>query len=176
VLAVAAVLLAGCTSTSSGVGAPSTFRSSPAAAGSSSPSASTSAPANPDQVKAEETVVAYWAMIDLLAAHPDLSLTRLSNVAEGKALSAWQQILTKQRGQGVVQVGSSLVDDPRATQQADGSWAVSVCLDVSGVDLLDRAGKSVVNAGRPDRVDYDYVVSKVGARFLVATEKAVGTC
>ena len=44
---------------------------------------------------------------------------------------------------------------------------MTACLDVSGVDVVDETGNSVVPAGRPDRAAYDYTVERDGDRWFV---------
>jgi hypothetical protein len=75
------------------------------------------------------------------------------------------------------QIGKTGVGEPSAKPISANRFAVAACIDVSKVNLVDKAGKSVVAANRPPRVQYQYIVEKVsGGAFYVVEDKAVQTC
>lgn len=129
-----------------------------------------------DARMAEETIGSYWAMLDQLASDPKKSLSDLTTVARDDALEQWQQILTLRRGQEFTQVGSTTVDSPMAEGNGKGGWDAVACIDVSKVNLIDKAGKSVVKANRPSRVKYEFALVKDEGAFYVIRDKAVGVC
>ena len=159
----------------------------PAASTSSTATTAAPTPTSPSPSKTETVterdsrlagaaVTAYWAQLDELASDPNKKLSELATVARDPALAQWQQILTLRRAQGATQVGSTVVEPASATKNPKGQWAVTSCIDVGKVNLVDKDGKSVVKAGRPPRVKYDYVIVKDEGVFYVVQDKAVGVC
>jgi len=75
------------------------------------------------------------------------------------------------------QIGRTVVGEPSAKPISASRFAVTACIDVSKVNLVDKDGKSVVAANRPPRVQYQYIVEKAsGGVFYVLEDKAVQTC
>ena len=60
-------------------------------------------------------------------------------------------------------------------QAVDGkNFAVKACIDVSKANVVDQAGKSVIAAGRQDRMQYSYKVQKAHGGFFVTEDKLKG--
>lgn len=145
---------------------------------SQSPSPSPSAKptdSNSPQARAQATVVQYWAMLDNLASDPSTSLSDLATVARGSALTQWQQILTKRRGQQYTQTGRVSVEDARVKANGPGRWDVSACIDASGANVVDKNGKSVRGTG-PLRVRSMFVVERDRETYFVTEEDVVEEC
>lgn len=131
-------------------------------------------PAEKDLKSAEETIGRYWEVLDQLAADSKKSLNLISTVARGQAASQSRIELGTLQAKGWTQVGQSVVRSSSATTKDGKTFAVAACIDVSGVNVVDKAGKSVVKAGRPDRQQYTYTVSKAPQGFFVTVDTLKG--
>lgn len=121
----------------------------------------------------------YVAMLDKLSSNPKANLDELSTVARGKAADKWRQILLDDRSVGHRQTGSTKLTLVSAkVGSSDQRWVVTMCLDVSGVDVVDRDGKSVVAKNRPDRVRDVLTVDQdtSSSKWFVTQDKVTGTC
>lgn len=121
----------------------------------------------------------YVAMLDKLSSNPKATLDELSTEARGKAADKWRQILLDDRSAGHRQTGSTKLTLISAkVGSSDQRWAVTMCLDVSGVDVVDRDGKSVVAKNRPDRVRDVLTVDQdtSSSKWFVTQDKVTGTC
>lgn len=126
-----------------------------------SPNPSPTSPEDEASASAVEAVTAYYSTIDSLRQDPKAPISNLDAVAVSTQLSAQQKFLTSQRNDGLHQVGDTKIivtkiqsvsldnSDPPAGRVP--SVTIDVCWDVSGADLLDADGKSVVPADRADR-------------------------
>ncbi|HET7477080.1 MAG TPA: hypothetical protein VFJ97_13795 [Dermatophilaceae bacterium] len=171
--------VAGCTTDAD----PEVRKTSPTTTPTASTSASTTTPppsqAQLDLQSAEKGISNFWTVLDRLAADPRAKLDALATVSRSPSLGVWQQQLTKQRIDGRVQVGSSQVVQASATRKSAEEFAVVACIDVSKVNVVDKAGKSVVSANRLPRVKYEYVVTEgrgADAGFYVTQDRATAAC
>jgi hypothetical protein len=113
-------------------------------------------------------------VLDELASDPQKSLDKLAAVARAQAFAQWRSNLTTYRRSGWKQVGDSTVLSAEA-QSVDGkNFVVKACIDVSKANVVDRAGKSVIAAGRQDRMEYSYKVQKAPEGFFVTEDKLKG--
>lgn len=155
-------------------------RKDPELSGSPAPSltAPTTAPATPpsDQEIASEAasrlVRTYYAVRDELRQDPKAPLDKLATIAISTELSAQQNLFKRERKGGLHQVGATKIatltvqtvnldnSNPKAGKVP--TVQVDVCYDVTGVDILDRKGQSVVS---PDRADTGWI------RYTVANYK-----
>lgn len=166
---VAALLLAGCT------GSSSEPEPTPTPPPTTSPTASPTTPTTtptpepaPEEVAAKQAVIDFWKVQDELAANPELSVTRLAEVARGQALDVHRTNLLDQAREGLRQVGTVEVTPTRAQAgESPEHMVVTACLDVTDVDIVNSDGDSVVPATRPDRAAYDYTVEREGDRWYV---------
>ena len=138
---------------------------------SSTPSTATPSP-SPSQTKSEtpeerdarlagEAVVKYWAVVDDLAANPTKSLNLLDPVARDQARAQMQTLLGTYAAKRVGPEGAeSALSDVQATTKDGKTFTVTACVDVSGVDLVNKQGDSQVNPDRPDQQKYSYTVLK----------------
>ena len=124
------------------------------------------------EASAREAVQDYLALFAEISADPDRDVTELEQVAAGRALDwATHQITTwrdaGQRGVGA-QVASEfnlthVVLDPDSSADHDHRTVeLTACIDVSGTDIVDKHGSSVVSPDRPSRALVDYVVWNAG--------------
>lgn len=141
------------------------------------PSSTSLSPAEKDAKDAALTIARFWGVLDELATDPKTSLDELARVSRDASINTWRQLLTRHRVQQLKQSGKTVVGQPSAKPISASSFEVVACIDVSKVSLVDKAGKSVVAANRPPRVQYEYVVRKAsGGAFYVVSDKAVQTC
>ena len=159
-LATAVLLLVAGTSCADDDGDPTDPRSNPPA---SSPSSSSSTPTSPSEsatAAATATVNDYYAIRNQLRRDPTQPLSKLKSVAISTELTTQQTLFKREREQGLHQTGETKVvelevqsvnldnSDPQAGKVP--TVQIDVCFDVSGVDVLDADGKSVVTPERPD--------------------------
>ena len=132
-------------------------------------------PAENDLKSAEDTIGLYWSVLDELAAHPKKSLNQVATVARDQAAEQSRIELGTLQSKGWTQVGQSVVRSSTATTKDGKTFAVVACIDVSEVNVVDKAGKSVVRPGRPDRQRYTYTVVKAPQGFFVTVDTLKGT-
>ena len=159
-LATAVLLLVAGTSCADDDGDPTDPRSNPPA---SSPSSSSPTPTSPSEsatAAATATVNDYYAIRNQLRRDPTQPLSMLKSVAISTELTTQQTLFKRERKQGLHQTGETKVvelqvqsvnldnSDPQAGKVP--TVQIDVCFDVSGVDVLDADGKSVVTPDRPD--------------------------
>lgn len=181
---IAAVLA--CAACSSGEPASKEATASPtSSAATASPSASAPATASStgpsESVRAQpalDAVQEYYRTTDQLFTDPAVSIDRASTVAGGSELEQVRRLVQQQRLGGERQTGSVVVRDLVATDEEVGPSAsvdVDACLDVSGVDVVDAAGQSVVTGDRADRsLVHLRVVDRGVAGWLVESTDARG--
>ena len=134
-------------------------------------------PAAQDAKDAEMAIPRFWAVVDALSSDPSMSLDKLALVSREPTITTWRQLLTSHRVKQVKQIGHTTVASVTAKPGTAGKSAVTACVDVSKVNLVDNAGKSVVAANRPPRVQYLYTVEKGSdGTFYVVNDKVVQTC
>lgn len=153
---------------------------------SSAPTSATSAAAPPttstslspheqDAKDAAQTITRFWSVLDVLASDPKKSLDGLATVSRDQAIAQWRSNLTSYRRSGWKQVGDSDVLSADAQAVGDTSnFKVTACIDVSKANVVDAAGKSVIAAGRQDRMRYTYKVLKAPGGFFVTEDKLKG--
>jgi hypothetical protein len=173
--AVLALIGTGCTSD----GDPGTTPASPNATSASVPAETrdpaptpTSLTRQDAEASAREAVQDYLVLFAEISADPDRDVSELEQVAAGRAQDwATHQITTwrdaGQRGVGA-QVASefnvtNVVLDPDSSADHDRPTVeLTACIDVSGTDIVDKHGNSVVSPDRPGRALVDYVVWNAG--------------
>ena len=131
-------------------------------------------PAEKDLKSAEETIGRYWQVLDQLAADPKKSLNLVATVARGQAAMQSRSTLGTYQAKGWTLRGQTVVTSPAATTKDGKTFAVSACVDVSKVNIVDKAGKSVVRSGRPDQQRYSYTVVKAPQGFFVTVDTLKG--
>jgi hypothetical protein len=135
-LVLAAAVLAGCT--------PSTSVSSPTPAVSVT-TASPTPTLSEGQKAANDVVVKYRALIDQLRAQDMPDSARLATVARDSAYEKWTRVLQDDFVSGYHQTGVAAITikstDPGASAR---QWLVSGCLDVTKLDVVDKAGKTTL--------------------------------
>ena len=67
-----------------------------------------------------------------------------------------------------------MIRDAEAATKDGKTYTVSACLDVSAVDVVDAAGKSVVRPDRPATQGYRYTVQKAPEGFFVIEDLLKG--
>jgi hypothetical protein len=131
--------------------------------------------AQKDEEGAAAAVVAYWKKINELGSDPARSLSGLSQVARGQALTQWQRDLTVLRGSAHKYVGTIHVTPVDVARAKANTFSVAACIDVSKTNVVDESGKSVVDPNRVPRNKYNYVVEKSDNHFYVIKDTLRGT-
>lgn len=156
----------------------------PAATGSPDPSSPTAtsssatpAPQSDSQVAsgAASTLLRnYYAVRDELRQDPTVPLSKLKTIAISTELSVQEKLFRKGRQDGLHQTGDTKIaalkveavdldnSDPAAGNVP--TVQIDICYDVTGVDVLDASGKSVVADKRPDTGWIRYLVSNYNYR------------
>jgi len=156
---------------------PSSATSATSATTAPTPSTTFLSPPQQDAKDAEQTIPRFWAVVDALSSDPSASLDKLAVVSREPTITTWRQLLSSHRVKQVKQIGHTTVVSAIAKPGHAGKFAVTACIDVSKVNLVDKVGKSVVAANRPARVQYLYTVEKGSdGVFYVVQDKAVQTC
>jgi hypothetical protein len=131
-------------------------------------------PAEKDLKAAADTISRYWEVLDELAADPKKSLNLVATVARDQAANQSRIELGTLQAREWTQVGESVVVSSKASTRDGKTFSVVACIDVSKVNVVDKAGKSVVRPGRPDRQQYTYAVEKAPQGFFVTVDTLKG--
>jgi hypothetical protein len=109
---------------------------------------------------AEEAYAAYVQLTDEILSSGGLGVERLSEVSTGRQLQTDSEEIRELAALGYRTIGAthfsdmSLQEFVRDRPSGEAVVSVYVCEDVSGVDVVDANGVSVVEESRPDRVRY----------------------
>ena len=128
---------------------------------SATPSSTLSGVATSPEYRARREIITlvekYYAIDEAIAANPSVPLKRYYEVAQGDYAGSLLQGAQARRAKGYrvigqVEVGTPEIRDLRLSSSKGSVPAatVRVCLDVSGVNVVDKKGKSIVEPGRPD--------------------------
>ncbi|MFE5309864.1 hypothetical protein [Isoptericola sp. NPDC056578] len=172
------VVLGACQQGAPGGDATPTDATSPTATTSPSPSPSPSESKTPEEQAtelAEQAVRDYYETSDAALQDPEgFKQEDLKDVASTTALADLQNLLAASRDQELTQIGTTeivevkatkvdLTNKPKANPPELPYVEFRVCYDVSDLNVVDKDGKSVVPADRPDKgvqrvgvVNYDY--------------------
>lgn len=138
----------------------------------------TPTPSTDSERAAVAAVVAYLGVVDRLASDPDSDLNQLNTVATDQALAQMQHNLMQYRIEGWRQSGEQVpkfVDSTPGGTAAE--WSVTMCVDVSGVDVVNREGQSVKNPDSVPRLLTDFFVQQGLTRtWYVARDEVTETC
>lgn len=180
VLAMAALLTSAGCSRDSNASTPTPSTPIPTVTAISTPSASPSpAPSTISERAAVDGVISFLEVLDRLSADPESDLDELNTVATGNALAQWQHNIMRYRVDGWRQIGQQVPEFAGSTPGSSASeWFISMCIDVSDVDVLDASGESVVDPGAPTKIQTDFRVDQQTAnnQWYVAEAEATGTC
>ena len=139
----------------------------------------TPTPSTISERAAVDAVIAYTGMVDTLAADPQSDMQQLATVARGQALAQTQYDIAFYRGNGWRQIGRSRLEFVGTTPGSDATqWLVTMCVDVSEVDVVDTTGQSVVQADRSPRVLSSFTVDQDHQKYdwFVTLEATTETC
>lgn len=176
VVVLTAVLVTGCDRGTGDPTASPTATSVTPTVAPTTPTPTALTPEEEDLRGAEQAVVALVAMIDQLGQDSTRRLDELYTVSRDQTVDTWIQILNLRRVNGQTQIGESALEDIQVAKNAEGLWDATACIDVSGVNVVDKDGKSVVSPDRPARVKYRYLIEKDDGAFYVVEDEAVETC
>jgi hypothetical protein len=169
-LVLAAAVLAGCTGSTS---TPSPTPTVIASTASPTPTLSEG------QKAANDTVVKYRALIDQLRQQYKPDLMPLLEVARDDAYEKWRRVIQDDFVNGYHQTGVAVIaiksTDPGASAR---QWLVSGCLDVTKLDVVDKAGKTTLeHPGGINHITYVVDQDPTTLRWYVTNETFDGgTC
>lgn len=137
--------------------------SQPARSPTVGPAATASSPVEPSAEEeaaraAEQAVIDYYRVTDTLLSQGQVPIEQAAEVATGAELDAVRELLQQRRGDGRLQTGTTVVEALEVTGvdlAAPATADVRICLDVSGVDVVDAAGASVILPDRRPRTVID---------------------
>jgi hypothetical protein len=126
---------------------------------------------------ATDAYAAYLAMSDTIAQEGGINPERIKDYAADDELASALKSFEQYRQAGAHNTGSTRFAGVRLQSASyllpeSTSVVIYVCNDVSGVDVLDRAGASLVKPGRPSMTPFEVSTAKVTGRGLVVTSKA----
>lgn len=179
VLAMAALLTSAGCSRDSSASTPTPSTSTPTISATPTPSASPSpTPSTVSERAAVDGIVHYLEVLDRLSAEPEADLQELNTVASGDALAQWQYNLSQYRADGWRQIGQqipSFMDSSPGSHA--GEWFVTMCIDVSAVDVVDRDGNSVKNPDSASHLESDFRVEQgPTGDWYVTDDQVTRTC
>jgi len=146
------------------------------------------APASAEQRARREIITLvekYYAVDEAIASNPETPLKRYYQVAQGRYAQSLLQSAQARRAEGHrvigrVKVGAPEIRDLQLPRSKGGIPAatVRVCLDVSGVNVVDKEGKSVVHASRSDAYVENLRLQKrkSGWRVTDGANTEISTC
>lgn len=164
---------------------------------SSTPTGSSSTPPDPRsqaEAAAQAMLRKYFTVTDHIGQDPGTPLSLLKTVATSTLLTAEQDTFKAWRAKGwkktgglnvtKMQVGTVSLDNSNPSKGQVPYVVIAVCTDASGVDVVDKDGKSVVLKSRPRFVTTKYTVANYhwttdeadGWRVAVGEDEAVGKC
>lgn len=114
---------------------------------------------------AEKAYQAYLDVSDQVGASGWQDSTPLATVATGRLLQTDTDGAKSFSDKGLVQSGRSGFDSMRL-QDRSAEIVVYVCLDISGTDVIDASGVSVVPADRPTRLPLEVTFTNAKAGLL----------
>lgn len=173
-IAALALLISSCGSQDDPVAQPTPSSTAPTT---SAPASSSVVPVSAeDQAVAEATdlVKAYYAEIDRVNIDPNADANTLRDVTANEAFDLQLRTALQTKARGLTQIGNvrvlevtpfsiDLSSDATAQPPKYPTIVMDTCIDVSGVDVVDAEGKSVVASTRPpqsaarvDVVQFDF--------------------
>lgn len=135
-----------------------------------------------DQAAAAKTVLSYFSILDELGKDPDASLGSLKEITTGQSLEVDISMIQEDREKGIVQTGDTryYVQSVSPITEREGVRfaTVGACTDSTETDLVDRAGKSVLNDDRAYLIEWTIEVLFLDSAWKVGdiTNERVETC
>ena len=162
-------------------GNPTPTPSSPSPSASATPTPTTEpspTPSTASEQAAVDAVVLYLHVLDKLGSDPESDLNELNTVATGQALAQLQHNLMQYRIEGWRQVGEQIPTFVESTAGSSAAeWSVTMCIDVSKVEVLDRDGQSVKNPDSAPRLLTVFLVQQgLTDLWYVAQDQVTETC
>ncbi len=104
---------------------------------------------------ATKAYAAYLKIADQIFMDGGVNADRLTTVETGEQLKADLRGFASVEKDGIHSSGGTTFDQVKLQQNDADAVVVYVCEDVSGVDVIDHEGKSLVRNDRPNRVLYE---------------------
>ena len=135
-------------------------------------------PSTASEQAAADGVVAYLRVVDKLGIDPESDLNELNTVATGQALAQMQHNLMQYRIEGWRQTGEQVPTFVGSTAGSSAKeWSITMCIDVSGVDVVDLDGQSVKNPDGVPRLLTEFLVQQgLTDIWYVAQDEVTATC
>ncbi len=183
------MLLSACTPDAAETPAPTTSSTSAAPSPTASPTPTVASPSpsptstlTPEQEAAQAAAVEYFRALNAVRSDPDADFQQVANITTGTHTAAEAELLNDYRSKGIVQVGerSYTYKGVGPVVEAGGvrSVEVYVCSDSTNSDMVDAAGKSVLDPNRLRFVDFTLDVVEVGNSWRIngGQSEAVESC
>ncbi|MEA5155637.1 hypothetical protein [Raineyella sp.] len=174
--ALAALVLAGCGTANQ---TPSPSPTPPKSTATSTPPQTPTPTLSADERAAVDAAQAALALYDRLAADPMADVGELTTVARDSAYLTWSSWLRDYRSNGWVGHGAQSSTLQSTDPGSDArQWIVTLCVDNSQTDMVDKDGNSVVNKDAPTRTVGVYTVTQDPTMFgwFVTAFESAGTC
>lgn len=127
---------------------------------------------------AEEVYRSYLAMSDLIAQEGGVDPERIDPYVVGEFRESTLAGLTNFQSNGYRSVGNTLLDSFKIqvfdSQSSDETLIAYACQDISGVDVVDTQGVSVVKSGRINRLLLEVTFASTGETFRIAAQEPWG--
>lgn len=159
------------------VASPTTSAPSPTPAPSS---ASVTPTPKPDKVT--QAVYRYHRVLDELGKKPPRDpYKKLFTITRDEEFDMWQDVMIRQSFDGEYQVGDTRVMSVKhgaiTKKSGEQRVVVKVCVDVSGVDVRNQKGKSVVAKDRPDHAaEQLWMITEDGAWYVSKSRDGSWKC
>lgn len=183
------MLLSACTPDGAETPSPTTSSTSAAPSPPASPTPTVASPSpsptstlTPEQEAAKAAAVEYFRALNAVRSDPDADFQQVANITTGTHTAAEAELLNDYRSKGIVQVGerSYTYKGVGPVVEAGGvrSVDVYVCSDSTNSDMVDAAGKSVLDPNRLRFVDFTLDVVEVGNSWRIngGQSEAVESC
>ena len=140
------IVAAACQTTTTPSASPSPSAMSSPSVSATTPSPTPTPTPSPSASPAETSVRGFWATLDEIAAATDAppQINKLAIYGRDSAFTLWSGIVMRAYGRGEHQVGKTVILTSTTKTGATATQViVTVCLDTSGVDVVDKDGKSM---------------------------------
>jgi hypothetical protein len=116
---------------------------------------------------ATEAYAAYLKMSDTIAHEGGADPERIKQYATGDALSLFMQGAAKYKEASAHSIGQTTAGAYKFQSVTNSRVRFYVCEDISNVELLDAAGRSLVVPGRDPKTAFEVTAIETNARLLI---------
>ncbi|MHA7986189.1 hypothetical protein ACX9R5_10305 [Rathayibacter sp. CAU 1779] len=120
---------------------------------------------------ATDAYAAYLKMSDTISHDGGANPERIAPYATANAAKLSAKSAAQFRDAGAHSVGATAFQNVTLQRQSDSSVIIYACEDVSGVDIIDSHGTSIVAADRQSRIPVAITTTSTGSRDLVVSDE-----